>query len=170
MKKLLILLTLLIAFPVQAQERTMAPSMPEEPDVKLIGPVRILEEGVLYALSIDLAPGWHTYWHDPGEVGVAPRFDWAGSWGIEEIAILWPQPEQLLENGYKVNGYHGLVILPMIINGPNPQPKLVLDYAICDEICIPLQATITTVKRPTDLDVMLIDDALSRVPTEPSTE
>lgn len=31
------------------------------------------------ALSIDLAPGWKTYWLDPGDAGIPPSVDLSGS-------------------------------------------------------------------------------------------
>ena len=41
--------------------------------------------GKTYAgVEIQLAPGWKTYWRNPGTSGVPPRFDWAGS---ENVAL-----------------------------------------------------------------------------------
>ena len=48
----------------------------------------ILRAGV----EIRLDPGWHTYWRDPGNSGVPPTFDFAGSENIKSVTVLWPAP------------------------------------------------------------------------------
>ncbi|MBI3441560.1 MAG: copper resistance protein, partial [Proteobacteria bacterium] len=36
------------------------------------------------AVEVKLEPGWKTYWRTPGEAGLAPVFDWAGSTNFKE--------------------------------------------------------------------------------------
>src|SRR5216684_537111 len=45
-------------------------------------------------IEIRLAPGWKTYWRYPGDSGVPPRFDFAGSQNVKSIAIAWPAPHR----------------------------------------------------------------------------
>jgi DsbC/DsbD-like thiol-disulfide interchange protein len=44
-------------------------------------------------VEIWLDPGWHTYWRDPGDSGVPPTFDFAGSENVKSVIVLWPAPE-----------------------------------------------------------------------------
>ena len=39
-----------------------------------------------------LAEGWKTYWRMPGDAGVPPLFDWAGSTNVATIKVLYPGP------------------------------------------------------------------------------
>ncbi len=68
-------------------------------------PARI---GVLF----DLAPGWHLYWRNPGETGVAPEivFDVPGQ---TVGALEWPAPETFREADdlFTTYGYAGRVLL-----------------------------------------------------------
>jgi thiol:disulfide interchange protein DsbD len=68
-------------------------------------PARI---GVLF----DLAPGWHLYWRNPGETGVAPEivFDVPGQ---AVGALEWPAPETFREADdlFTTYGYAGRVLL-----------------------------------------------------------
>ena len=38
-------------------------------------------------LHLELSKGWKTYWRSPGEVGIPPSIDWAGSENIAEVAF-----------------------------------------------------------------------------------
>ena len=41
-----------------------------------------------------LAPGWHTYWVNPGDSGMAPEFRWKLPDGMEVGPPLWPVPSR----------------------------------------------------------------------------
>src|SRR5215831_13606185 len=45
-------------------------------------------------IEIRLAPGWKTYWRYPGDSGVPPRFDFAGSENLKSVEVLWPAPHR----------------------------------------------------------------------------
>lgn len=64
--------------------------------------------GVLF----DLAPGWHLYWRNPGDTGIAPKLDFrAPGHAIGEI--LWPAPRVYEEADglFTTYGYEGRVLL-----------------------------------------------------------
>ena len=42
-----------------------------------------------------IAPGWHTYWINPGDSGEPPQIDWALPAGFSAGDIAWPQPERI---------------------------------------------------------------------------
>ena len=50
------------------------------------GPASAIEAG----LEIRPAPGWHTYWRSPGDAGIPPSVDWAGSDNLAHAEIAWP--------------------------------------------------------------------------------
>ena len=47
---------------------------------------------LLGGVSIQLQPGWKTYWRTPGDSGVPPRFDFTKSDNVEAVTVLWPAP------------------------------------------------------------------------------
>src|SRR3954462_5964753 len=49
---------------------------------------------MLGGVAIQLQPGWHTYWRNPGDSGVPPRFDFSKSDNLDAVTILWPAPKK----------------------------------------------------------------------------
>jgi DsbC/DsbD-like thiol-disulfide interchange protein len=105
------------------------------------------EEGapVPAGIEIRLKPGWHTYWRYPGDAGVPPRFDFGGSRNVKAVTLSWPAPSRIREHGLSVIGYVSDLILPLaIIPKDRTEPvalHLKLDYAVCETLCVPQQAT-----------------------------
>ena len=94
-------------------------------------------------IEIRLGRGWHTYWRYPGDAGVPPRFDFAGSQNVKAVEVLWPAPRRLPEAGLATIGYDRDLILPLRVT-PRDQAKPVTlqvkaDYAICEKLCVPAQ-------------------------------
>jgi DsbC/DsbD-like thiol-disulfide interchange protein len=94
-------------------------------------------------LEIRLKQGWHTYWRYPGDAGVPPRFDFAGSQNLKAVEVLWPAPRRLPEAGLDTIGYDRDVILPLRVTPQDPTKPVTLqikvDYAICEKLCVPAQ-------------------------------
>lgn len=94
-------------------------------------------------IEIRIKPGWHTYWRYPGDAGVPPRFDFAGSHNVKAVDVLWPAPQRIPEHNLTVIGYSGDVILPLAIVpqhwGKPVTLRLKLDYAVCEKLCVPAQ-------------------------------
>ena len=100
-------------------------------------------------IEVRLKPGWKTYWRYPGDAGVPPRFDFAGSENIKTITVLWPAPHRFSEDGINLIGYEGDVILPLRVT-PEDHRKAVtlhlkIDYGICEKLCIPADAKVELV-------------------------
>jgi DsbC/DsbD-like thiol-disulfide interchange protein len=96
-------------------------------------------------IEIRLKKGWHTYWRYPGDAGVPPQFDFKGSQNVKQVEVLWPAPERLPEaGGISIIGYEHDVILPLRIvpqdRGKPVALRLKLDYAICEKLCVPVEA------------------------------
>src|SRR5947199_8338617 len=100
---------------------------------------------LLGGIALQLQPGWHTYWRNPGDSGVPPRFDCSKSENIEAVTILWPAPTKFDDGagGHSV-GYHNQIVLPLRIVAKNPDKPVTLradiNYAVCEKLCIPVEA------------------------------
>jgi DsbC/DsbD-like thiol-disulfide interchange protein len=100
---------------------------------------------MLGGIAIQLKPGWHTYWRNPGDSGVPPRFDFSKSDNVDTVTILWPAPTKFDDGaGGESLGYLKQVVLPMrVIAKDASKPvtlRATLNYAVCEKICIPVDA------------------------------
>ena len=95
-------------------------------------------------VEIRLAPGWKTYWRYPGDSGVPPHFDFAKSENVKSVQLSWPAPERFAEADGIIIGYRNNVLFPLSIEPKDAARPVVLrvtlDYAICEKVCIPVQA------------------------------
>jgi DsbC/DsbD-like thiol-disulfide interchange protein len=111
----------------------------------LAGPALTPGGHYLAGLEIVLADDWKTYWRMPGDAGVPPAFDWAGSVNLAAAKVLYPAPMRMAEAGGEAVGYKGSVLLPIEVTPKDPAKpvviKLALEYGICREICIPATAS-----------------------------
>ena len=102
----------------------------------------------LYAgVHIQLTSGWKTYWRQPGEAGVPPSFDWAGSENLGEARVLYPVPHRIVDAGMTSLGYKSEVVFPVeIVPRALDKPvalKLAIEYGVCKDICIPAEARLS---------------------------
>jgi DsbC/DsbD-like thiol-disulfide interchange protein len=101
---------------------------------------------LLGGIAIQLQPGWHTYWRNPGDSGVPPRIDFSKSENIEAVTILWPAPAKFADGaGGTSLGYLKQVVLPLRIVAKNADKPVTLradiNYAVCEKLCIPVEAS-----------------------------
>jgi DsbC/DsbD-like thiol-disulfide interchange protein len=100
---------------------------------------------LLGGIAIQLDPGWKTYWRNPGDSGVPPRFDFSRSDNVETVTILWPAPMKFDDGagGFSL-GYKKQVVLPLRIVAKSADKPVTLraavSYAVCDKLCIPVEA------------------------------
>jgi DsbC/DsbD-like thiol-disulfide interchange protein len=100
---------------------------------------------LLGGIAFQLQPGWKTYWRTPGDSGVPPRFDFSKSDNVDAVTVLWPAPQKFDDGaGGASLGYHDQIVLPLRIVAKNVDKPVTLraaiDYAVCEKICIPVQA------------------------------
>ena len=101
---------------------------------------------LLGGIAIQLQDGWKTYWRTPGDSGVPPRFDFSKSDNVEAVTVLWPAPMKFDDGagGFSL-GYKKQVVLPLRIVAKNNDKPVTLrasiSYAVCDKICIPVEAS-----------------------------
>jgi DsbC/DsbD-like thiol-disulfide interchange protein len=100
---------------------------------------------VLGGIDLTLAEGWKTYWRNPGDSGVPPRFDFSQSDNVASVTPLFPAPMQFPDGaGGTSFGYRKRVVLPLrIVPKDASRPvtlRASLNYAVCEKICIPVAA------------------------------
>lgn len=119
------------------------------------------------ALHIQLADGWKTYWRIPGEAGIAPRLDWSASQNVADVRVLWPRPVVFDQGGSRSIGYVGELVLPLELTPQQAGRPMVLtgtiNIGICDEVCVPVDLTLSAALRGAGAQDPLIARALSTV-------
>ena len=129
------------------------------------------------ALRLAIAPGWHTYWRNPGESGLPTTLDWRLPSGWTAGAIEWPAPRRLPAGPLVNYGYEGdaLHLVPIVVPataevGTNAVIAARADWLVCKETCIPEGADLTLalpVARQASPDprwVAAIDAARAKLP------
>ncbi len=101
----------------------------------------------MIALRLTLADGWKTYWRSPGDAGIPPEFDWAGSTNVKAVAFHWPVPDVFETNGMETIGYHRELVLPIEVTPADPSRPIHIrsevDMGVCRDICVPTTATLS---------------------------
>src|SRR5271166_6028104 len=91
-------------------------------------------------LRLRLAPGWHTYWRNPGDAGVAPELSLDLPAGATAGPIAWPVPQRVAEGPLMTYAYTGELLLPVTVTGPpegGASIRAHADWLVCREICVP---------------------------------
>ena len=103
----------------------------------------------LVALRLRHDAGWHSYWINPGDSGLATRMKWSLPAGWHADDIQWPVPERFEVDGLANYGYAGAVWLPMAIRVPDDAPvgtqvELAGDarWLACADICVAEKARV----------------------------
>ncbi len=102
-------------------------------------------------LRLRLAPGWHTYWSNPGDAGEAPTVAVTASGGGtgQTGSINWPTPKRLAEGPLMSFAYTGDVLLPMVLtpqeagSGGPMVLKATADWLACSNVCVPEHAALS---------------------------
>lgn len=129
---------------------------------------------LLAGVQLRMDQGWKTYWRTPGDSGVPPDFDWSGSKNLKHAEVLFPAPHRFDDGNSTAVGYAEDVVFPVKIvaerAGEPVELKLVFDFGICKDLCIPnevaLSLTLPAEPPGTHGDAILIEGALKGVPKE----
>ena len=137
-----------IAAPAQGASATVTqPHVTAEliPEMTMVQPGRPFD--IILHLHSD--PGWHTYWINPGDAGLATTITWTLPPGFTAGPIQWPTPEKHNMGPLITYGYEGDVYLLTTITPPKsdlPQHfdvKAHAEWLVCREECIPGKADLT---------------------------
>jgi len=95
------------------------------------------------ALRLQLAPGWHTYWQNPGDAGLPPELQIDLPTGGGAGTVGWPAPQRIQEGALMTYGYTGDILFPVAITPAGVGATTVQVHAnwlVCHEICVPEEA------------------------------
>lgn len=119
------------------------------------------------ALELVLEPGWKTYWRSPGDSGLPPEFDWAGSDNLADVTFHWPTPQAIRSGGTLTMGYHDRLVLPFTARPKDAAQPVALhaavDLGICEKVCVPAHLRLSSAT-PADSPDPVIKAALADVP------
>ncbi len=92
-------------------------------------------------LLLRLAPGWHTYWKNPGDAGVPPDLALTLPPGATAGPIEWPTPRRVAEGPLMTYAYTGDLLLPLRVISPSAAAPMRIEahaqWLVCKEICVP---------------------------------
>lgn len=114
-------------------------------DISLISENSAISAGVPFTVGLHLKhnPGYHTYWENPGIVGMATSLKWKLPEGFTAAEIQWPFPERSDMAGHPCHGYERDVTLMVTITPPQkirPQPVTLsasAQWMCCAKNCHP---------------------------------
>lgn len=99
-------------------------------------------------VSIELDDNWKTYWRLPGRFGLAPVLDWSMSENVASVETLFPMPSLFDEGDGTSIGYSGDTLWPVRVQPIDPKEpvivSLVIELGLCEELCFPVSASIST--------------------------
>jgi len=108
------------------------------------------ETGAVRAgIEISLEDGWKTYWRNPGDAGLPPKFEFAGSTNIKNITVSYPFPKRD-SDGYSTSMiYKHQVVFPVHITPADTSLPMILklraDYGVCKDVCVPATAEVSMI-------------------------
>ena len=105
------------------------------------------DEFFYVGLKLDMDPGWHTYWKNPGDSGGPFSIMWSHQMDIIIEDVSWPAPEIIPYDPLITYGYKDFVIFPFkVFKQTDSELGLLsaeLEFLICSDICIPESAELS---------------------------
>jgi DsbC/DsbD-like thiol-disulfide interchange protein len=100
------------------------------------------------AIQLTMKPGWHTYWRNPGDSGLATSIKWRLPRSVTIGTTVWPRPERFVSRSIVGYGYSADVALLSKVTLPArfAPDRLTIGASVswlaCAEICIPGSETL----------------------------
>jgi DsbC/DsbD-like thiol-disulfide interchange protein len=104
---------------------------------------------LLVGFRLEMEPGWHTYWRNPGDAGLATKARWALPTGFTAGDLQWPRPRRFKTGPLVSYGYENEVLLPVAIQVPpavassEVQLAAQVSWLECHEECLPGKADLS---------------------------
>lgn len=102
------------------------------------------------ALKMQMDPGWHSYWQNPGDSGEPTEIEWELPATFSTSPIQWPYPHRIDLGPLRSYGYSDEVVLLTEISPPpdlEPGTELHIQamayWLICEEICLPAEEAVS---------------------------
>jgi thiol:disulfide interchange protein len=109
-----------------------------------------LGQTITLGLQQKIIPHWHTYWKNAGDSGTSTSIAWKLPAGVTASEIIWPAPSRFVLGPITNYGYEKEVVLLTTLTIPATQAvgsqlpiKAAVNWLVCEESCIPQQATLT---------------------------
>jgi DsbC/DsbD-like thiol-disulfide interchange protein len=130
------------------------------------------------ALQIEPAPGWITYWREPGNSGIPPQITVAPESGVALKQIRFPVPKHIADGKVDEIAYDTPVLLPLTFSVKDAAQPIEIKadafIGICKEICVPFQASfslpISTAGQSRPEEEKLLKSAEKSLPGTPSAD
>ncbi|MEI9963434.1 MAG: protein-disulfide reductase DsbD domain-containing protein [Caulobacteraceae bacterium] len=130
-----------------------APVTGQHVQVELIPESPTIQPGKPFTVAVRLTPdkGWHSYWRNAGDAGLATSIKWMLPAGFQPGAFQWPAPVRLPANGGAINyGYESQVLLLTQVAAPaglklgqDVPLKAHVSWLVCADVCIPGESDLT---------------------------
>lgn len=119
-------------------KRTIASLVSDADNVSPDGTIRL-------GLRLIQAPGWHTYWRNPGDAGVPAELAFELPPGVTASPVAWPTPQRVSEGPITTFAYTGELLLPVTVHSPSGALPVTLraSWLVCAAICVPEEAVFT---------------------------
>ena len=150
MRRLLILVWLAVAAALGATPVVAAGGGPPSPaelvKATLLAEQQAVAPGARLWLDahLEVKPGWHIYWRNPGDAGLPTTIAWTLPPGFAAGDMEWPVPERILVGKIGDYGYTGTVDLLVPVTAPQDLPatgavpiQATVSWLACADICIP---------------------------------
>ena len=122
-------------------------------DATLVSEVEAMAPGESFtvALHLEMDPGWHSYWKNSGDSGLATSISWDLPEGFTAGDIQWPYPDRKQEGPLMTYGYSDEVMLLVDITPPadlEADTEVTIegraDWLICEDVCLSAYDEIST--------------------------
>jgi len=162
-RSLIFLITLSFAFSANASVVTTS-----QTQASIISDVKTVASGEKFwaVVHLKMQDGWHTYWKNPGDTGMAPQFIWTlpKDFKISEVIFLAPDRhkiEEFIDYGYEKDAWFLFELTATASLPENATSILSLkaNWLVCNEICIPESADLSLVLPTTNTQGNLSEDS-----------
>lgn len=119
-------------------------------EVSLVADQKSVTKGSRFTYGVHFKPdpGWHIYWKNAGDSGLAPQFTWSTAADIAIQEPQWPHPDRIA-SGPLVNYalYETLLPFPAIAQSSLTDTSITtsvhVEWLVCKDECLPGEATLS---------------------------
>ena len=104
-------------------------------------------KGFTLGIKMDLEPGWHAYWKNPGDAGLPMTAEITDGHGYTSGELRYATPHKYKTGDEILYGYDSEVVFLLPVKAPpggntSPHFKVKLSWLACKEVCLPGEATL----------------------------
>lgn len=135
----------------EGTETSTEPFAADPVQVSLVGESEMLQAGRPFhvALQMTVQKGWHIYWDNPGDAGLATLVDWVVPEGFTVNDVQWSYPKRFSSDmgvgyGFDDVAYVVAEIIPSdVVSSKSVDIKAQVTWMACGESCMPGQSSAT---------------------------